>query len=140
MKQDLIAPCGVNCAVCSAYQQEENKCNGCRSDEIPPSPQCERCFIRGCERIETFYLHHCYECARFPCLRYRLRDLQFRKNIRVSPLRNLQFIRDKGMDAFLEREEKRWNCIRCGEPRSMQNKACTSCGHVRGSANNETAE
>ncbi|MDD5456566.1 MAG: hypothetical protein PHV30_05985 [Candidatus Margulisbacteria bacterium] len=29
MKPALIAPCGMNCAICLGYLREKNKCPGC---------------------------------------------------------------------------------------------------------------
>ena len=30
IKTRLIAPCGMNCAVCLGYLREKNKCPGCQ--------------------------------------------------------------------------------------------------------------
>ena len=32
MHPDLVAPCGMNCRLCHAYQREMNHCNGCRNE------------------------------------------------------------------------------------------------------------
>jgi uncharacterized radical SAM superfamily Fe-S cluster-containing enzyme len=39
----LIAPCGMNCSICSAYLREKNKCPGCRLMNIE---YCKKCIIR----------------------------------------------------------------------------------------------
>lgn len=33
MDKTLIAPCGMNCQLCYAFQREKNKCPGCLGDE-----------------------------------------------------------------------------------------------------------
>ena len=54
MKRELgIARCGLACCLCS----ENEKCNGCYSDNCPDYTQCEN---RKCS-IEKQY-GHCYEC------------------------------------------------------------------------------
>ncbi len=38
-------------------------------------------------------------------------------------------IREKGMDAFLAEEEKRWTCPSCGRAYSVHDRDCPHCGN-----------
>ncbi len=49
---------------------------------------------------------------------------------RESPLENLRMIREKGMEAFLEQEEKQWTCSECGNPFSVHRGICPHCGNA----------
>ena len=72
MKEELIAPCGMNCSICSGYlallYNVKDKglkmpyCTGCR----PRNKQCA--FLKkSCELLLTNKVKYCYECQEFPC-------------------------------------------------------------------------
>jgi predicted RNA-binding Zn-ribbon protein involved in translation (DUF1610 family) len=42
-------------------------------------------------------------------------------------MENLVFIQENGIDAFLENEEKRWNCPKCGNIVSVHYDVCKKC-------------
>ncbi|MBQ9817386.1 MAG: hypothetical protein IJM59_07985 [Proteobacteria bacterium] len=46
---------------------------------------------------------------------------------RESPLENLRMIREKGMDAFLEYETRKWTCPNCSTPFSVHHNICMKC-------------
>ncbi len=71
MRENLVAPCGMNCAVCAAYlalkYEVRSKginmayCTGCR----PRDMQCA--FLKKhCEPLLTGKVQYCYECPDFP--------------------------------------------------------------------------
>lgn len=43
-------------------------------------------------------------------------------------LENLQHIKEKGIESFLEEEKKRWKCSACGSILSVHREACVYCG------------
>jgi len=49
---DLIAPCGMNCAICLGYLRERNPCSGCRDTEGYKPNQCHSCIIINCEKLK----------------------------------------------------------------------------------------
>lgn len=133
MEEVLIAPCGMNCAVCSAYLARQHDirkqgirrkyCDGCR-------PRGENCvFMReNCELLGKGLVNYCYECPDFPCPRLKRLDKRYRKNYRLSVIENLEYIRDNGMDKFLEKEAEKWQCPECGGVICCHNGICFDCG------------
>lgn len=103
MKKNLIAPCGMNCAVCSGYLREKNKCPGCQNN--PTISYCQRCKIKLCEKRAGSF---CFDCKEFPCAKLKQLDKRYREKYEMSEIENLQFIKEKGMTEFLKQEEKRW--------------------------------
>ncbi len=41
---------------------------------------------------------------------------------------NLEFIRQNGLEAFLNEQEKAWKCPQCGSSHSWYLEKCGSCG------------
>ena len=126
-KKDLIAPCGMNCGICMAYLREKNKCPGCRMIGIDTSVSRARCRIKKCEELLKNKLDFCYECSEFPCERIKHLDKRYRTKYDMSEIENLEFIRDNGIDKFLEKETKRWKCPKCGGVIDVHHKECSSC-------------
>ncbi len=50
----------------------------------------------------------CYDCADFPCDRLRHLDKRYRTRYGMSEIENLEYIRDHGIERFLENERARW--------------------------------
>lgn len=132
MSTDLIAPCGMNCALCSKYQDwARNRrtltpCRGCRSDE-------KKCWAlkRYCRDLREGRVAFCFECAEFPCKRLSRLDRRLRKHRRLSVIDNLREIRERGIGAFLETQQERWRCRECGAILCAQTVACPECGATR---------
>jgi hypothetical protein len=130
--EDLIAPCGMNCSLCRSYQAMNNDlkkhgfaytyCPGCL-------PRGENCLHMGdsCELLAQGLVRFCYECQTFPCKRLKALDNRYRTKYHMSMIENLVFIRDNGMDRFLEKEGQAWQCIDCGEMVCCHNGLCLTC-------------
>jgi hypothetical protein len=131
VEEILIAPCGMNCAVCSAYivrRLDMNKhgirrkyCVGCR-------PRGQNCIFMSsaCEAIGKGKHQFCYECPDFPCARLKRLDKRYTK-YNISMIENLTMIKERGMDAFLKKEEKKWQCPQCGDVVCCHTGACYAC-------------
>jgi len=79
----LVAPCGMDCAICMAFLREKNRCGGCYSANC----SCRRhCTIAACEHIRGRYRHG---CGSFPCRRLKQLDKRYRAKYRMSMLDNL---------------------------------------------------
>ena len=113
MKINLIAPCGMNCGLCYAYQREKNKCSGCRCDFNLPN-SCQRCSIKNCDFLKENKSTYCYDCEKFPCLRLKQLDKRYKTKYHMSMIDNLNQIKEKGINYFLIKEEKKWKCSNCG--------------------------
>jgi hypothetical protein len=133
MEEQLVAPCGMNCAICSGYLalKHDLKSNGIRI------PYCEGCRARGkncaflkkpCELLMNEKVKFCYECSGFPCERLRRLDLRYRANFRMSMIENLEFMKKNGMTIFLGNENSKWKCPKCGGVVCCHNGICFSCG------------
>ena len=130
MKEELVAPCGMNCGTCSGYlafsrgiQKKRGAighCTGCR-------PRQKRCaYLKGhCEHINSGQF--CYTCERFPCARLRHIDQRYRDNYRVSLIDNLRQISGKGIIAFLEDQRERYRCRNCEGTVCIHNGKCYDC-------------
>jgi hypothetical protein len=103
INKKLIAPCGMNCGVCMAYLREKNHCDGCKAG--PTSVSCLRCKIRNCTERKGQY---CFDCEKFPCDSLKHLDKRYRTKYEMSEIENLEFIRDNGIDEFVEKENARW--------------------------------
>lgn len=133
MTAELIAPCGMNCALCASYQAFSSDspkktglvplCRGCR----PRDKQCA--FIKKrCARIGRKEIDFCFECGAMPCADLLRVDTLYRKRYGVSLVANLGFLAAKGMDAFLGRQRREHMCPDCGGVVCVHNGECCSCG------------
>ena len=132
MDENLIAPCGMNCSVCISYQAmkadlntqgfSRKYCPGC----LPRGKNC--LFMKAqCELVGKGLVRFCSECPAFPCARLRSLDKRYRTKYHMSMVENLQLIKDQGMAAFLEKEETKWRCPKCGGDICCHNGLCLSC-------------
>jgi len=132
MEEKLIAPCGMNCALCVAYQfgkKELNKlgfhkkyCAGC----IPRGNNCTH-MGDACKTLANGDLRYCHLCASFPCKRLKSLDLRYRTKYGMSMIENLKAIKEQGIEAFLQMQEELWHCPDCGQTRCCHNGLCLNC-------------
>jgi len=132
MDQELIAPCGMNCALCANHLAKalDLRAQGLRM------PYCAGCRARGkmcaflkkkCDRLRKAEIASCHECPDLPCPALRTIDARYRERYRMSMIENLQVIRDKGMAALLKSQAKTWRCPECGGIVSCHNGLCFRC-------------
>jgi hypothetical protein len=128
----LIAPCGMNCAVCSSYLGLQNDvkskgvripyCEGCR----PRDKQCA--FLKKrCEKLLNKEVVFCYECKDFPCENLKKIDHRYQKFYKMSFIENLQAIEKNGVDRFFHTQEEKWRCPTCGRLICCHNGLCFHC-------------
>ena len=120
----LIAPCGMDCAICMAHLREKNRCPGCRS---PDRRHHANCRIFSCAKRPGGY---CHGCTEFPCRWILQIDKRYRPRYRMSMLENLAAIREHGIRAFLKSERERWTCKACSGTVDVHNYRCSVCGKV----------
>ncbi|MBN1656449.1 MAG: DUF3795 domain-containing protein [Deltaproteobacteria bacterium] len=132
--KELIAPCGMNCAVCSRYLAHINnlkrsQCPGCR----PRNKTCFYLFAKCTgvnHRIKYRDAVFCFECDQFPCKQLKRMDDRYRKNYGMSEIDNLEYIRQHGIENFLEDQYQKHRCERCGGIISAHNGKCFQCDEV----------
>jgi hypothetical protein len=123
----LIAPCGMNCELCYAYQRERNKCLGCNGADERKSAHCANCTIKNCDGIKNSGTNLCWECLKFPCTRLKQLDKRYRLKYGMSMIENLEQIRDSGMDTFLNNQRTKYTCGECGQPLCVHRETCLNC-------------
>lgn len=131
---ELIAPCGINCAVCKRYLAYVNQiplskgviyCKGCR-------PQDKKCALlkpecRKILKLAEDEVDYCCDCDSFPCEKLSCLDKKYREKYGISVIDNLEQIRTQGLADFLEDQMKRYTCPQCGGLISMHDKKCYKC-------------
>jgi len=135
MSAELIAPCGMNCALCASYLARAfgvprnagrvSHCAGCRPRDKPCA------FIKKrCVRVARKEISFCHECSLMPCPDLVRVDRLYRTRYGMSMVANLEFLRAKGMTAFLRRQRKEHACPACGDVVCVHNGVCFACGAV----------
>ncbi len=127
IERRLIAPCGMNCALCLAFQRPTRKCPGCREEDTHKPKSRELCVIRNCTIIQNTPSHFCYECERMPCKRLTLLDSRYRTKYGMSMIANLREIKEQGMAVFLAHQAETYRCPTCGELRCVHRSRCLRC-------------
>jgi hypothetical protein len=132
MKQELIAPCGMNCGLCVSYLAMKNDINkqGFRKRYCPDClPRGQNCTFMAaqCDLLGKGLVRFCYHCADFPCRRLEALDKRYRTSYHISMIENLEFISDRGIEEFLENEAAKWGCPDCGGVICYHNGLCLDC-------------
>lgn len=91
-----LAPCGMNCELCHSFQKKT--CPGCRG-------RSTNCIITRCDKRQLY----CFECSKYPCRRLRQLDERYRTHYNMSMIKNLEFIKEYGENAFYNNNEKNTN-------------------------------
>jgi len=129
MKPELVAPCGNNCATCVAYfgytmsgLKRKMTCPGCRL----ANKKCA--FLKQhCELLDKNEVQFCYECSDYPCTHLLKLQDTYTEKYDVNIIENLNFIRDHGMEKFLNNQEKKFRCPTCGGTICVHTSRCYSC-------------
>ena len=121
---ELIAPCGMNCAICRSYLLA--KCTGCRIR----NKKCA--FIKKrCEdnlKLLKGEVDYCFECQCFPCEALRKLDYNYHERYGMSMIDNLRLIKEKGIHQFILTQNRRYSCPECGHMISVHDQKCLYCG------------
>lgn len=127
MTSALVAPCGMNCRLCRAYNREKKACPGCNGEDRLKSKSCAACRIKNCRTRKAAY---CFTCGKYPCAALNRLDKRYRTKYRMSMIDNLEYIKKSGIRKFITNEETRWACPKCGELLCVHKEYCISCGHT----------
>nr|NQU91206.1 DUF3795 domain-containing protein [Bacteroidota bacterium] len=132
---ELIAPCGMNCHLCSSYlafvtdtpkvKYKLTHCKGCR-------PRGKKCafLVKRCEKLMHKEVEFCYECNEFPCKNLKSLDQHYRKRYNMSMIENLKEIRENGMVSFLENQDSKYKCHSCNLLVSVHSGKCFNCEEI----------
>ena len=101
----MIAPCGLDCSICKRALAETDPCPGCLGpDEHKPEFCAKQCGIILCAKRREKGYEYCDECPDYPCGDVMEKENRYTSKYPLyeSPKKNLQAIRELGMDGFLE--------------------------------------
>lgn len=127
MDVSLIAPCGMNCALCLAFQRDDHRCSGCRDGSVKKPESRMRCAIKQCDkRLQNRWLN-CSPCEK-PCARLKSLDKRYREKYNMSMMENLASIRENGIRAFLAQQGRQYTCGQCGNSICVHTGKCMQCG------------
>jgi hypothetical protein len=132
---ELIAPCGMNCGICRAYNAyihgvptkrgKVTHCTGCRF-------RVKNCYvIRACTKLRKNQIQSCSECDTMPCEKLSHLDKRYREHYDMSMVENLKTINEKGMIEFLAEQAEKYRCPNCREVVCVHDVTCYSCGYMR---------
>jgi len=100
-REILIAPCGMDCAICAQYLARQNEVKKKRIK----IPYCTGCRIRGkncafiikhCALLRQGKVKYCFECMKFPCRRLKVLDNRYRKRFHMSMIENNELMKKYG--------------------------------------------
>ncbi|HSK69835.1 MAG TPA: DUF3795 domain-containing protein [Candidatus Limnocylindria bacterium] len=130
----MVAPCGLNCAVCKRALRREERCLGCRGPDGAKPEYCfSICTIWKCDKLLSSGWAFCDACPDYPCAQVLEKEARYAAKyvLTESPMGNLARIRAQGMEAFLFGERARWECPECGGTLCVHTGECADCGHIR---------
>lgn len=150
----FVSPCGLYCGVCAIHiaQRDNNekfkqklvnlyqggvpgkgtlpnseslttddiRCQGCLSDDL--FMHCKQCEIRDCVQEKGYA--GCQDCAEFPC--QYIDDFSMAIGKKVI-LRSIPYIREHGIDKWVEDEEARYFCPECNNKVFRGVVKCNQC-------------
>jgi hypothetical protein len=132
IKSNMIAPCGMNCALCSAFHREKNHCPGCLLEDVTKSKYCIECIIKNCDQLDLAgRKKYCYTCKEFPCKRIKQMDKRYSTKYGMSVIENLEYIKEKGIRKFVQNERHRWTCQHCGGLIVVHKENCLYCNQPK---------
>lgn len=131
LKASLIAPCGMNCGLCLGYQRSKNRCAGCNSEDINKARYCISCSIKNCALLANSNSKFCFACEKYPCRRMRNLDKRYRTKYGMSMIANLITIKEIGIRKFIQMENEKWTCPKCGSTICVHRANCLICGNSR---------
>jgi hypothetical protein len=135
---ELVAPCGMNCALCKGYiafthglprkRGKVTYCAGC-------IPRAKNCYIkRNCKQLTHHDIKSGCECDSMPCEKLSHLDNRYRERYGMSMVENLKMLKTEGMAVFLKDQTKKFRCPNCGGVVCVHDGRCFDCGYTKKSA------
>lgn len=131
IEANMIAPCGLDCGLCAAHLRGEKPCMGCNGPEEHKPDFCRTgCAIVHCEKRRALPDGFCDGCEDYPCADVMEKETRYSNAYPMveTPIGNLHYIRQYGMERFLEQERARWACPDCGAVICVHDGVCSGCG------------
>ncbi len=142
VQKELLAPCGLYCGVCGiriahanndlkfkeklapiyGLKPEEIHCAGCKGNPDDVIVFCRMCPIKSCTTERGH--EGCHQCDEFPCKHIESFPIAVGKKV---ILRAIPQWRQLGTEKWVEEEEKRYHCPKCGYQAFRGAKRCREC-------------
>lgn len=108
-------------------------CDGCKTDTLFAG--CSKCPVQKCAREKITIDQTCLDCEDYPCklhkmmhfVRKLLRFYTKLPHLNILP-KNVETIRVKGLEYWLEEQKKVWECPDCHTSFSWYQEKCSTCG------------
>ena len=114
----MFAPCGMNCMVCYKHCYHKKPCAG-------KPEHCRKCAIKDCVRDKG--LSYCFECSGYPCKKIKNLEKSYNKRYQASLMENSGFVRQYGLERFMEQQKEKYTCTKCGGIISIHDRECSEC-------------
>lgn len=116
-------------------QPEELRCHGCKTEVV--ATFCTDCYMKEC--AERRGIEFCIECDEYPCERLvAFKEDKYPHHSVV--LKNLERMREIGLQPWLSEQKSRWSCPNCGQAHSWYDESCKECGAELYSCRDEEKE
>jgi hypothetical protein len=129
MKTESIAPCGLICDLCYAFQRTKNRCGGCNSEGEKTS-YCSKCKIKLCVEKKGDDKLLCNKCTKYPCQIIKNLEKRYRIKYGEYIYQNFEHIKTIGKINFVKEQEAEWKCSQCGKLLCVHSKNCKICGSI----------
>ena len=107
---------------------DQMHCSGCKTEDV--FVNCAKCPIRPCARARG--IEFCHQCSDYPCqmhtfIQAAATQVPILRHVKAIA-RNQAYIREHGLNAWLQDQEEKWSCPHCGSPFSWYADSCHQCG------------
>ncbi len=145
IEEKMLAPCGMDCMVCSRHCYHRNPCPGCFSlgsssaGRAPAAPLRKSCDIRRCARERALSrpsssesspekeIFRCAVCPDYPCALSEALEKHFLVRYDIDLSANNEEIRRVGSEEFLRMQKEEFTCSVCRGVISVQDQECSIC-------------
>ena len=142
--EKMLAPCGMNCMVCSRHCYHKNPCPGCFSLGASVTGRAftaliqKNCDIRHCAQeralselfpseLSEKAVFRCAACSDYPCSLSEALEKRFRIRYDIDLSANNEEIRCAGAEEFLRMQKEEFTCPVCKGVISIQDQECSIC-------------
>ncbi len=121
----MFAPCGMNCMVCYKHCYHKKPCAGCLNSHRGKPEHCRKCKIKDC--IKEKQATYCFECLEYPCKQIKNLENSYNQRYQASLMKNSAFVREHGIEPFMEIQKEKYTCPKCGGIISIHDRECSEC-------------
>lgn len=121
----MFAPCGMNCLVCYKHCYHKKTCAGCLNSDMGKPEHCRKCKIKEC--IKGKGQSYCFECPDYPCKLIKNLEKSYNKRYQASLMENSEFVRQHGLERFMEQQKEKYTCPKCRGIISIHDRECSEC-------------